>query len=195
METKSRLTPFDAELKAMITDVLGVQPELTQEEDFYFVKVDKLRLANTSVTLLEHAVDGRLKKRLIDISHTEQFVTFKIAYSVDSSLLPDLYENWETSVNHLVGAYYTPKGGNVKAIKVSRDNVDELIQFTGGGSMTIPRCLGGIATYSFLSLGGTFVDVPENTYIVRDNKDRINAYTEQEFKDRYELITTINPNN
>lgn len=189
MKTKGKLTPFDAELKAMIADQLGVQPEVRQEEDFFFVIVDKLLLTRSNVQLLEYAVLGRVGKRLTDVKHTDEFVVFQIAYSAESATMPDLCESWDVAINPFTGANYTPKGGNVKAVKVTRDNIDELEQFTGGGSMEILREMGATAFYSFLSPNGTFIDVPEGMYIIRDKNQHISIYTEHKFIEEYELRT------
>lgn len=50
----------------------------------------------------------------------------------------------------------------VDAIQVRRDNLDDLLRFTGGGTMTIPRTPNGRAVYSFPDGNGIFIDAPEN---------------------------------
>ena len=48
----------------------------------------------------------------------------------------------------------------VDAIQVSRGNVDELIKFTKGGTMIIPRCINAHGIYTF-SNGDRRYEAPE----------------------------------
>lgn len=74
----------------------------------------------------------------------------------------------------------------VDAIQVRRDNLDDLLRFTGGGTMTITRTPNGRAVYSFPDGNGIFIDAPETYYIVREPDGRLTTRPEREFNREFE---------
>lgn len=74
----------------------------------------------------------------------------------------------------------------VDAIQVRRDNLDDLLRFTGGGTMTTPRTPDGRAVYSFADGNGIFIDAPESWFIIREPDGRMYAKPERDFKREFE---------
>lgn len=60
--------------------------------------------------------------------------------------------------NENAGYLYCRRLLEVRAVPVSRDNIERLIDFTGGGTMEIPRKPGGIGE-SKRNRNNTFVNV------------------------------------
>lgn len=83
------------------------------------------------------------------------------------------------------GNTYAHKLQEVKAIKVERYNVEKLINFVGGGQMTITR--GGTAVFSFLNNGVAYLDAPEHDYVVRVGESRFKVVPAKEFENEWEL--------
>lgn len=74
----------------------------------------------------------------------------------------------------------------VDAIQFRRDNVDDVLRFTGGGTVVTPRTPDGKAIFSFPNGNGIFVDVPESWYIIRELNGRFIARPEKDFKREFE---------
>lgn len=79
-------------------------------------------------------------------------------------------------------------GGNAVRISVigTPENLDDLLRFTGGGTMTIPRTPNGRAVYSFTDGNGIFIDAPETSYIIREPDGRLTTRPEREFNREFE---------
>lgn len=71
-------------------------------------------------------------------------------------------------------------------VKGAKDDLDDLLRFTGGGTMTIPRTPNGRAVYSFPDGNGIFIDAPETYYIVREPDGRLTTRPEREFNREFE---------
>lgn len=99
--------------------------------------------------------------------------------------LGDMNKKWKDDEDE--GNTYVHKLQEVKAIKVERYNVEKLINFVGGGQMKIPRMLNGIAVFSFLNNGGTYLDAPEHDYVVRVGESRFKVVPAKEFENEWEL--------
>ncbi len=74
----------------------------------------------------------------------------------------------------------------VDAIQFRRDNVNDVLKFTGGGTVTTPRTPNGKAVYSFPDGNGIFIDVPEDWFIIREPNGRFTARPEKDFKREFE---------
>ena len=110
---------------------------------------------------------------------------FTIAY--DTHQLPMLAGDLQTGNPHPdFGTIYCHQLEEIRAVQVTRRNNERLQQFVGGGQMTIERRPDGKAWFSFLN-NGTFVDVPEYSYIVkRENASHFEIWPEDKFKKEWE---------
>ena len=97
--------------------------------------------------------------------------------------LGDMNKKWKDDEDE--GNTYAHKLQEVKAIKVERYNAERLINFVGGGQMTITR--GGTAVFSFFNNGAAYLDAPEHSYIVRVGESRFKVVPEKDFEKEWEL--------
>ena len=182
--TESKLNPFDAELLVMIGDIAKSQPEVEEKPDRYEITVDTTEIQGNAIEALKQAVAGRLEKRLL-VTHTlDAAVVFNGEY--DPTEYPEQIRTRLVEPDATAGTRYCRTLLEVDAIQVRRDNLDDLLRFTGGGTMTIPRTPNGRAFYSFTDGNGIFIDAPETYYIVREPDGRLAILPEREFNREFE---------
>lgn len=182
--TESKLNPFDAELLVMIGDIAKSQPEVEEKPDRYEITVDTTEIQGNAIEALKQAVAGRLGKRLL-VTHTlDAAVVFNVEY--DPTEYPEQIRTRLVEPDATAGTRYFRTLLEVDAIQVRRDNMDDLLRFTGGGTMTIPRTPNGRAVYSFTDGNGIFIDAPETYYIVREPDGRLAILPEREFNREFE---------
>ena len=182
--TESKLNPFDAELLVMIGDIAKSQPEVEEKTDRYEITVDTTEIQGNAIEALKQAVAGRLGKRLL-VTHTlDAAVVFNVEY--DPTEYPEQIRTRLVEPDATAGTRYCRTLLEVDAIQVRRDNLDDLLRFTGGGTMTIPRTPNGRAFYSFTDGNGIFIDAPETYYIVREPDGQLAILPEREFNREFE---------
>ena len=172
--------------------------ESTTENEVKLFKTDDVRCGrlvfyyqereNVVIPLFE-AIKARLGDRMVDSFNNEYLsagiVTFKFADVDFLQEFGDMNKNWKD--DEYEGNTYAHKLQEVKAIKVERYNVEKLINFVGGGQMTIPRTPNGIAVFSFLNNGGAYLDAQEHDYVVRIGESRFKVVPAKEFENEWEL--------
>lgn len=182
--TESKLNPFDAELLVMIGDIAKSQPEVEEKPDRYEITVDTTEIQGNAIEALKQTVAGRLGKRLL-VTHTlDAAVVFNVEYGPTE--YPEQIRTRLVEPDATAGTRYCRTLLEVDAIQVRRDNLDDLLRFTGGGTMTIPRTPNGRAVYSFPDGNGIFIDAPETYYIVREPDGRLTTRPEREFNRAFE---------
>ena len=181
---KSKLNPFDAELLVMIGDIAKSQPDVEEKTDGYEITVAITEIPGTAVEALKQAVAGRLGNRL-QVTHTlERAVVFNVEY--DPTEYPEQIRTRLVDPDATAGTRYCRTLLEVDAIQVRRDNLDDLLRFTGGGTMTTPRTPDGRAVYSFADGNGIFIDAPESWFIIREPGGRMYAKPQRDFKREFE---------
>ena len=172
--------------------------ESTTENEVKLFKADDVRggrlvfyyqeRENVVIPLFE-AIKSRLGDRMVDSFNNEYLragiVTFKFADVDFPQEFGDMNKKWKDDEDE--GNTYAHKLQEVKAIKVERYNVEKLINFVGGGQMTIPRTPNGIAVFSFLNNGGAYLDATEHDYVVRVGESRFKVVPAKEFENEWEL--------
>lgn len=172
--------------------------ERTTENEVKLFKADDVRCGrlvfyyqereNVVIPLFE-AIKSRLGDRMVDSFNNEYLragiVTFKFADVDFPQEFGDMNKKWKDDEDE--GNTYAHKLQEVKAIKVERYNVEKLINFVGGGQMTIPRTPNGIAVFSFLNNGGAYLDASEHDYVVRVGESRFKVVPAKEFENEWEL--------
>lgn len=182
--TESKLNPFDAELLVMIGDIAKSQPEVEEKPDRYEITVDTTEIQGNAIEALKQAVAGRLGKRLL-VTHTlDAAVVFNVEY--DPTEYPEQIRTRLVEPDATAGTRFCRMLMEVDAIQVRRDNLDDLLKFTGGGTMTTPRTPNGRAIYSFPDGNGIFIDAPETMVLVREPNGRLTARPEREFNREFE---------
>ena len=182
--TESKLNPFDAELLVMIGDIAKSQPEVEEKPDRYEITVDTTEIQGNAIEALKQAVAGRLGKRLL-VTHTlDAAVVFNVEY--DPTEYPEQIRTRLVEPDATAGTRYCRTLLEVDAIQVRRDNLDDLLRFTGGGIMQIPRTPGGLAVYSFPTENGVMLDVPEGNFIVLTPDGKFGKMDMQTFMANFE---------
>ena len=185
------------EIDSVLWEVVRMCESTTENEVKLFKTEDEIsgRLVfyyqereNVVIPLFE-AIKSRLGDRMVDSFNNEYLragiVTFKFADVDFPQEFGDMNKKWEDDEDE--GNTYAHKLQEVKAIKVERYNVEKLINFVGGGQMTIPRTPNGIAVFSFLNNGGAYLDASEHDYVVRVGESRFKVVPAKEFENEWEL--------
>lgn len=122
--------------------------------------------------------------RLLTTHTLNAAVIFNVEY--DPTEYPEQIRTRLIEPDATAGTRYCRTLLEVDAIQVRRDNLDDLLRFTGGGTMTTPRTPDGRAVYSFADGNGIFVDAPEMWYIVREPNGRLTVRPEKDFNREFE---------
>lgn len=181
---ESKLNPFDAELLVMIRDITKREPAVEEQNDGYEITVNNWGCSTREIDAMKNAVAGRAGGRLKDTVVTDTGIVFQMAY--DPTEYPEQIRTRLVDPDATAGTRYCRTLLEVDAIQVRRDNVDDLLRFTGGGTMTTPRTPDGRAVYSFADGNGIFIDAPESWFIVREPNGRMIARPERDFNREFE---------
>lgn len=182
MSCKSKITPFDAETILMVRNVIGMEPIIKEGETEYCIVIPSVK----NNTALENAIAGRLGERLIACNETEINATFRVEYQKNADYMPTESRTDYWKPNPKAGERFCRKLLEVDAIQVTRENIDKVREFTGGGTMTIPSCPGVIGQYTFPTLNGVFLDVPEGWFIIRYSNGNYDKISPKEFIAEFE---------
>lgn len=182
---ESKLSPFNGDLLAMIADITKVEPKVTENDNKFIVDVQpELTIPGETMEALGKAVAGRLGDRLLGTSENHGVYSFHISY--DPEEYPEEMRTRLVDPDATAGTRYCRTLLEVDAIQFRRDNVDDVLRFTGGGTVTTPSTPNGKAMFSFPDGNGIFVDVPESWYIIRELNGRFTARPERDFKREFE---------
>lgn len=184
------LSPFDCDTCAMIEDITKQEIEINISDTSICLSwaQDNSDGDDTweaqRIEALKQAIRGRLKER---------FIKFFYAYGIQSVYIkrdpteyPKEIRTRLVEPDPTVGNRYCRTLLEVEAIQVRRDNLDDLLRFTGGGIMIMPKIPGGRAVYSFPDSNGIFIDAPETSYIIWEPNGRFTVRPEKEFKREFE---------
>ena len=190
MEKRSFI-PFDAETFLMIEDVTGTEPEVTEKENYFELKMYAPDKEERIIEAAIYAVQGRYGKRIKDIRTIKEQnllrgAIFFVEYEKGAGNLPNELRTNLGMPDETAGDIYCRRLLEVRALPVKRDNWEKLQIFTGGGTMTIPKTPNGRAFYSFTDGNGIFIDAPETYYIVREPDGRLAILPEREFNREFE---------
>lgn len=188
---ESRLTPFDAETILMIKSVTGHEPEITEKAELFEMKMYVDDKDEYIVKAAIDAVIGRYGMRVRAVEHIREQIflrgaTFFVQYEKDAENLPNEVRADKREPNEKAGYLYCRRLLEVRAVPVSRDNIERLIDFTGGGTMEIPRKPGGIGLYSFITENGVIMSVPERWAVVRFPDGRFGKMDYKTFVEEFE---------
>lgn len=186
---KQILSPFDCDMCAMVEDITGNPIDVKPQSDYFVLSweqcpCDRTNPEGQKAEAIKQAVNGRLGTRAIAWEYKDGRQSVTVEY--DPTEYPEEIRTRLTDPDFTAGQKYCRTLLEVDAIQVRRDNVETLVKFTGGGTMTTPRILDGIAVYSFPDGNGIFIDVPEKWYIIREPNGRLTARPEREFNREFE---------
>lgn len=183
-----RITPFDNEACVMLESLTEREVVATEMDDNFTIHVFYNKHNNPDyVSAIIDAARGRFGERFIEVNDEPEREMLKFTIAYDTHQLPMLAGDLQTGNPHPeFGTIYCHQLEEISAVQVTRRNNERLQQFVGGGQMAIERRLDGKAWFSFLN-NGTFVDVPEYSYIVkRENASHFEIWPEDKFKKEWE---------
>lgn len=188
---ESKLTPFDVETVLMVKSVTGHEPEITEKAELFEMR---MYVDDRNEYIVEAAIDaviGRYGMRVRAVEHIREEIflrgaTFFIEYEKGWENLPNEVRADMREPNEKAGYLYCRRLLEVRAVPVTRDNIERLIDFTGGGTMEIPRTPGGLAVYSFPTENGVMLDVPEGNFIVLTPDGKFGKMDMQTFMANFE---------
>lgn len=183
-----RLTPFDNEACVMLESLTEREVVATEMDDNFTIYVFYNKHNNPDyVSAIIDAARGRFGERFIEVNDEPEREMLKFTIAYDTHQLPMLAGDLQTGNPHPeFGTIYCHQLEEISAVQVTRRNNERLQQFVGGGQMAIERRLDGTAWFSFLN-NGTFVDVPEYSYIVkRENASHFEIWPADKFKKEWE---------
>lgn len=187
---KQVLSPFDCDMCAMIEDITKQEIEVTASDTSIRLSWSQNgsegndKAEGQRIEALKQAIRGRLGDRLIEFFYADGRQSVFMKY--DPTEYPEQIRTRLVEPDATAGTRYCRTLLEVDAIQVRRDNLDDLLRFTGGGTMTIPRTPNGRAVYSFPDGNGIFIDAPETYYIVREPDGRLTTRPEREFNREFE---------
>lgn len=136
------------------------------------------------IAALKQAIRGRLGDRFIEFSYADNKQSVYMKY--DPEEYPEEARTKLADPDATAGSRYCRIMLEVDAIQFRWDNVNDVLKFTGGGTVTTPRTPNGKAVYSFPDGNGIFIDVPEDWFIIREPNGRFTARPEKDFKREFE---------
>lgn len=183
---KQVLSPFDCDMCAMIEDITKQEIEVTASDTSIRLSWAQNgsegndKAEGQRIEALKQAIRGRLGDRLIEFFYDDGMQSVYMKY--DPEEYPEEMRTRLVDPDATAGTRYCRTLLEVDAIQFRRDNVNDVLRFTGGGTVTTPRTPDGKAMFSFPDGNGIFVDVPESWYIIRELNGRFTARPERDFK-------------
>lgn len=187
---KQVLSPFDCDMCAMIEDITKQEIEVTASDTSIRLSWAQNgsegndKAEGQRIEALKQAIRGRLGDRLIEFFYADGRQSVFMKY--DPEEYPEEMRTRLVDPDATAGTRYCRTLLEVDAIQFRRDNVDDVLRFTGGGTVVTPRTPDGKAIFSFPNGNGIFVDVPESWYIIRELNGRFTARPEKDFKREFE---------
>ena len=183
---KQVLSPFDCDMCAMIEDITKQEIEVTASDTSIRLSWAQNgsegndKAEGQRIEALKQAIRGRLGDRLIKFFYADGRQSVFMKYG------PEEMRTRLIDPDTTAGTRYCRTLLEVDAIQFRRDNVDDVLKFTGGGTVTTPRTPNGKAVYSFPDGNGIFIGVPEDWFIIREPNGRFTARPEKNFKREFE---------
>lgn len=194
---KQVLSPFDCDMCAMIEDITQQEINVTASDTSICLSWSqngsegKDKPEAQRIAALKQAIRGRLGDRFIEFSYADNKQSVYMKY--DPEEYPEEVRTKLADPDATAGSRYCRIMLEVDAIQFRRDNVNDVLKFTGGGTVTTPRTPNGKAVYSFPDGNGKFIDVPEDWFIIREPNGRFTARPEKDFKREFELKGNVAP--
>jgi hypothetical protein len=126
----------------MIADITKVEPKVTENDNKFIVDVQpELTIPGETMEALGKAVAGRLGDRLLGTSENHGVYSFHISY--DPEEYPEEMRTRLVDPDATAGTRYCRTLLEVDAIQFRRDNVDDVLRFTGAGTQNGVQETGG----------------------------------------------------
>lgn len=190
-----RTTPFDAETVVMLKSLTERESFITEFDDHFTIHAFYSKHNDVDyINAIIVAVRGRMGERYMGVDDDPDNKSLKFTIAYDKHNLPDIEGFTDVVPAELEkGDLYCCKpnmaeDAQIRAIQVRRDNWVTVAMFCGNGTMQIERHPGGKAWFTFLN-NGTYVDVPENDYIVRrPNSNAFEIWKKTDFEKTWKKV-------
>ena len=185
---RTKLTPFDTELAIMVESLTGKPCELKNGDNGYFFEADYENHNDPNYILaMWDAIEGRTGERLLEIKDDADRHALFVRVKFSEQKYPGIIRaSRDCSPQESFGKTYCHKLVEIRAVKVERDNAENVLRFVGNGEWEIPD--DGPATFHFLNAAGSvFAHAPEHSYIVHAGPERFEIVDKETFEKEYEL--------
>lgn len=189
--SKNKLSPFDCDLCAMIENITKTVATVKLDDENITINASVLGMQSNTLQALENALKGRAGDRFISFGNLG--VTLELKLSYDPEDYPEQYRWGLVEPIEVPGTRYCRKLKEVNAVFFEERNIDKVIAFTGGGTLTTPSIMNeapdGLkdpATYEFPTENGTLLKVFEGEYIVKDENGRFSKMHKTTFENDFE---------
>lgn len=169
------LTPFDYDLIAMIENITKNKVTTYLEEGYIRLEFSVLAFEEKFVNAIKDAVAGRIGDKFIGFEIEDEHQNEIVVSSIAKVRFDSDPEQWPTQIKYELtepisvdNSTFARKAKEVEAVLFGRDNIERILEFTGGGTLTIPVALHEPATYEFPTENGVLMTVKEGFYIVKE---------------------------
>lgn len=183
------LTPFDAETLVMMESVSGHTTKVDKGRTGFLVYMSIAGLDSAKKKAVAEAVEGRWGRRLVTLKMLDDKLSCKVTYAMDSDKMPREIRADYTSPSDADAPRFVSVVKYVRAMRVDRDNLDALMRFTGGGSMTIPKRPYDVVYYEFPDDNGIIRIAQEGYIILRDAAGQYTIMAEALFRQCYVMVS------
>lgn len=183
------LTPFDSETLLMMESVSGHTTKVEKRRTGFSVYMSIAGLDSAHKKAVAEAVEGRWGRRLVTLKMFDDKLSCKVTYAMDSDKLPKEIRGEYTKPSEDDAPRFVSVVRFVRAMRVERGNLDALMRFTGGGSMTIPREPYDVAYYEFPDDKGIIRVAKEGNMILRDMAGQYTIMAEPLFRQYYTMVS------
>lgn len=184
-----RLTPFDHEAIIMLESLTecSVCPSFGDNDNFKLYAFYGKHNTPEYISAIIDAARGRYGERFVEVSDDPDWQRLEFTIAYDKHEYPKLQGDYTIETPHVEnGNVYCHQLEEIRAVQVTRNNDEKLMAFVGGGQMRIERRIDGKAWFTFIN-NGVFVDVPENSYIVkRENGNHFEIWPADKFEKEWE---------
>lgn len=192
--SKNKLSPFDCDMCAMIENITKQPVGVTLDNDIFTIQTTVIGVSGYTLKALESALKGRTGiKRFVSFEIKGVDLVFKFKHDPEFANTPDQIRYDLTEPKDIPGTKYCRKLKEVNAVFFKESNIEKVIAFTGGGTLTTPSKINeapdGLkdpATYEFPTENGTLLKVFEGEYIVKDENGRFSKMHKTTFENDFE---------
>ena len=183
------LTPFDVETLVMMESVSGQKTKIKDSRTGFLVYMSIEGLDSAKKKAVAEAVEGRWGRRLVTLKMFDEALSCKVTYAMDSDKMPREIRGDYTSPSDADAPRFVSVVKYVCAMRVDRDNLDALMRFTGGGSVTIPKRPYDVVYYEFPDDKGMIRRAQEGNIILRDAAGQYTIMAEALFRQCYVMVS------
>lgn len=187
---KRVLSPYDCDLCAMIEDITKQEIEVTASNTSIRLSWSQNGSDGKDITewqrieALKKAIRGRLGDRFIKFLYADGVQSIYMKY--DPEEYSEEISTHLTDPDYTAGTRYCRPLLEVDAIQFLRDNVEEVLRFVGGGTVTTPRYPNAKSLLSFSNNNGLYLVVTEGWYILKNMEGKFYTRSEKDFKKEFE---------